>query len=218
MSSAVKLITQEARYQLTIEYSLPLDLRDFRQALVKNGYELVAVRNLPPPPTRIGFSGEIARKKETVIFADSEAGEIGVVSRSIGEADASFAELMKLVREEIGVDLPEKAKYFQINGHYRLNTGNSPLKEIPKPENEGLIKKVGEIIGEELSSYAIRLARKDSNPNQNNWIDLAIEPDSVYGDCYHVGVVYRNPDKKRIDAFVRDLEMNVKKLIELVEA
>jgi hypothetical protein len=160
MSTEPKLITQEARYLITMDYLiLPLDFRDFRQALAKNGYELALVRNLPPPPTRISFSGEIARKKETAVIADSEAGEIGVISRSLGEASASFGDLLKLVKEEIGVDLNEKARSYQIIVHYKLNTGKVPLKEIPKAENKEFVNKFSEILGESLSSFSIRLAK-----------------------------------------------------------
>lgn len=218
MSITPKLITQEARYLLSMDYFLPLDFRDFRQALAKNGYELVVVRNLPPPPNRIIFEGELARKKETVVIANSEAGEIGVVSRSLEEASTSFGDLIKLVKEEIGVDLHEKVKNYQIIVHYRLNTGKNPLEEISKTGNKEFVNKFSEIIGESLSSFSIRLAKKDSSVYQNDWIDIAIEPDLVYEDYYHIGVAYRNPNKDKIETFVKDLETNLMKLIKLIEA
>lgn len=81
--SEPKLVTQEARYLLFVgQMVLPVEFRELRAALAKNGFELGVVRNLPPPPSRLIFSGEIARKKETTIIADSEAGQIGVVSKS----------------------------------------------------------------------------------------------------------------------------------------
>lgn len=218
MSITNKLLTQEARYSLTVDYFLPVDFRDLRQALAKNGYELQSFRNLPPPPNRIMFSGEMARKKETIIIADSEAGYIGVIDRSLREASTSFGDLMKLVKEEIGVDLHEKVKNYQINVHYRLKTGKIPSKEIPKAENKGFVDRFSKIIGESLSSFSIRLVKKDSSENQDDWIDIDIEQDLVYKDYYHIGVIYKNPNKEKIETFVKDLEINLMKLIEFIEA
>lgn len=215
--SAPKLITQEARYFMLLDYLL-LDFRDLRQALAKNGYELVAVRNLPPPPTRIMFSGEIARKKETVISADSEAGQIGVIGRTLEEVRTSFNDLMKLIAEEIGIDLHTKVKNYEVSVHYRLNSGKVPLKEIPNAENKDFVRKFSEVMGENLSSFSIRLAKKDSSIYQGDWIDIAIEPDLVYENYYHVGVVFRNSNREKTETFVKDLETNVLKLIDLIEA
>ncbi|MFH0896838.1 MAG: hypothetical protein V1850_02160 [Candidatus Bathyarchaeota archaeon] len=217
MSITSKLLTQEARYLLIQNNFLPIDLRDFLNVLAKNGYQLTTIRNLPSPPNRIAFSGEMARKQETIVITDSETGEIGVVSRSLEEARTSFGELIKLIKEEIGVDLTENVKNYQINVHYRLKTGNMPYKEIPKIENKEFINKFNEIIGQNLSSFSIRLAKKDSSAKKDNWVDIAIEPDVVYEDYYHIGVVYKNPSKDKTETFVKNLETNLMKLIELIE-
>jgi len=219
-STKGKLATQEARYLLTLDYSvLPLDFRDLRQALAKNGYELTPVRNLPPPPTRISFSGEIGRKKDAIVTADSEAGEIGVISRSLSEALASFDELSKLVAEEIGINLYSRVKNYHVMAHYKLDSGKLPLQEIPKTENKEFVKKLSQIMHEDLLSSSIRLAKKDSSMNQGgDWIDIAIEPDLVYENRYHIGVVFRNSNREKTETFVRDLEANLLKMIEQVEA
>lgn len=93
-----------------------------------------------------------------------------------------------------------------------------PLKQIQKAENKEFVSKVSEIIGENLSTYSIRLAKKDSGSNEINWIDIAIEPDMVYENNYHIGVVFRNPDKEKTETFVKDLESNIIKISKLIEA
>jgi hypothetical protein len=93
-----KMMTQEVRYGVQLSHLIfPVDFRDLRFALAKNGYELSPVRELPPAPTRISFGGEIARKSETTIIADSEAGEIGVVGKSLQQAVACFGDLANVV-------------------------------------------------------------------------------------------------------------------------
>jgi hypothetical protein len=213
-----KLTTQEARYLLYVnQMVLPVEFRELRAALAKNGFELSAVRNLPPPPSRLVFSGEIARKKETIVIADSEAGQIGIVSKSISESLGAFDELLKILQEEIGVNLLEKIKYFEIVAHYKLDTEKMPFKEIQKTENKDFVSKVSGIIGEKLSTYSIRLAKKDSTNNDYNWIDLAIEPDMVYENNYHIGIIYRSTTKEKTEKIVDDLESNILKIAKLIE-
>ena len=218
-STEPKLITQEARYLLYVNRMiLPVEFRELSAALAKNGFELAIIRNLPPPPNRIIYSGEIGRKKETIVVADSEAGEIGVVSKSLAESSTSFNDLIKIINDEIGVNLYEHVKFFEIVAHYKLDTGKIPLKEIPKAENKQFIAKFSEIIGQSLSTYSIRLSKKDSSINQNDWIDIAIEPDMVYENNYHIGVIFRDLDKSKTETFVKNLESNLVKMVKTIEA
>ena len=213
-----RLITQEARYSLSVnDMILPLDFRDIRFALAKNGYELLPVRNMPPPPTQISYSGEIARFKETVVFANSEAGEIGVISRSVGDAFSSFGDLLKVLASEIGVNLGEKVKYYEAVLHCRAETGKKPTEEIAKAENKEFVSKFSEVLGENLSYLSVRLGKKDSSAKQRDWLDIAIDPDPIYDGMYHIGVIFRNPDQEKTETFVKKLENNLLKLIQLIE-
>jgi len=213
-----KLMPQEARYIVVMDYMiLPLDFRDLRYALAKNGYELASGKNIAPPPTRIMFSGEIARMKETTVVADSESSEIGTVSRSLQEAYASFNDLARVISSELDVDLNEKVKRYFVSAHYRVATGKLPLREIPRAENKEAVAKFSEIMGQNLSSFSIRLTPKDASLNQENWLEIAIEPDLLDESKYHIGIIYRNLEKERTDMFVRDLESNLLKIIKLIE-
>jgi hypothetical protein len=215
---APKLMPQEARYIVVMDYMvLPLDFRDLRYALAKNGYELASAKNIAPPPTRIMYSGEIARMKETTVVADSESSEIGTVSRSLQEAYASFNDLAKIISSELDVDLNKKVKRYFVSAHYRVATGKLPLREIPRAENKEAVAKFSEIMGQNLSSFSIRLTPRDASLNQENWLEIAIEPDLLDESKYHVGIVYRNLEKGRTDVFVRDLEGNLLKIIKLIE-
>lgn len=214
-----KLITQEARCSLLVDYYLlPLDFRDFRYALVKNGYEISPLRNLPPPPTQISYSGEIARFKETVVFANSESGEIGVTAKSVIDAYSSLGDLLKIIASEIGVDLTQKAKYYEVILHSRIETGKDPIKEISKTENKEYIDKFSKVVGDPLSSLSLRVGKKNCDRNKGDWLDIAIEPDPVYENKYHVGVFFTNPARDKTETFVKSLESNLISLVQLIEA
>jgi hypothetical protein len=220
MSARVpKLTTQEARYGVNLDYIIfPLDFRDLRYALAKNGYELSPIRDLPAAPTRISYGGEIARTKETRVIVDSESGEIGAIDRLLQEASASFDNLAKVILSELGVDLNSKVKFYFLSVNYRVNTGKTPLKEIAKAENKEFVKKFNEIMNEDLSSFSIRICPKNANINDKNWFDIVIEPDVIDESRYHIGAVYRNSERKMIEAFAKNLESNLLKLVEFIEA
>jgi len=214
-----KIMSEEARYGVRLNYVIfPIDFRELRRALAKNGYEVSPVGDIPPPPTRVRFGGDMARKGETTVRAESDSGEIGVVDRSLQEACSSFEGLANVVNSELGVSLHNNVKFYWVVVHYKIATGKLPRKEIAKVENKEYISQFSQIVGENLSSFSIRLGPKDANPNQETWLDIAIEPDILNEQLYHVGVVFRNPSKNNTETFVRDLENNLLKLISVIEA
>lgn len=219
MSKAqIKITTQEARYGVHLNYVIfPIDVRELRFALAKNGYELSNVGDIPPPPTRIRFSGEIARKAEATVIVVSDSSEIGIIGRSLQEVKASFEELAKIIGSEFGINLQENVRFYWCTVHYKINTGKMPHNEIAKAENKDYIAQFSRILGENLTSFSIRLAPKDAIPNQENWFDIAIEPDITSEKIYHVGVVFRNQERGKTETFVRDLENNMLKLIKVIE-
>jgi len=213
-------MTQEARCGVRLNYVIfPIDFRELRHALAKNGYELSPVRGrIPPPPTRIVFSGDIARKGETTIIFESDIGEIGVVGRSLQEVTNSFKELANIIKSELSVNLYENVRFYWYVMHYKIDTGKIPRNEITKAENKDYIARFSEVLGEDITSFSIRLAPKGAIPNQESWFDIAIEPDIMNDKLYHVGVVFRSPDRDKTETFVKDLENTLLKLIEVIEA
>jgi energy-coupling factor transporter ATP-binding protein EcfA2 len=214
-----KMTIQDARYGVRLDYLIfPIDFRDLRRALAKNGYELSHVESVPPPPTRVRFGGEIGRKGETAVEVETDGGDVWVVGRSLQEAQSSFEELVKVVDSEIGVLLHNHVKFYWAMGHYRIATGKAPYSEIAKVENKECVNQLSKIIGQDLSSFSIRLGSKNATPNDLTWTDIAIEPDTIDERLYHVGVVFRNPDKEMTETFVKDLENKLLRLIKAVEA
>jgi len=216
--SQTRTTTLEARYGVHLDYVIfPIDLRELRHALAKNGYELSRVEGIPPPPARISFSGDIARKAETRVILDSDSSEIGLVGRSLNDVKVSFEELAKVIDSELGVSLEEKVKFYWCVIHYKISTGKTPRTEIAKAENKDYIARFSQVLGEDLSSFSIRISPKDAIPNQESWFDIAIEPDIASEKFYHVGVVFRSPDRGKTETFVRDLENNLLKLLKVIE-
>jgi hypothetical protein len=212
-------MTQEARYGVHFGYILfPIDFRDLRQTLARNGYELSRGEDIPAPPARIAFAGEIARKGEVRVYADSDGGEIGTVSRTLHDAYASFDGLASIIQTELNINLHENVRFYWIVSHYKADSGKMPYKEICKTGNDKFNKEFSEILGESVSPFSVRLSPTDTIINQENWFDIAIEPDVVNEKLYHIGVVFRNASREKTEGFAKDIEKNLLKMIIAIEA
>ena len=217
--SQTKIITQEARYGVQLDYVIfPIDFRDLRRVLAKNGYELSPVRNIPSPPIRISFVGDLARKGETIISVETESGLIDVVGRSLQEVKDAFEELVSIIRSELGINLHANIRFYSCVVHYKINTGRTPRNEIAKTENPNYIARFSQVLGEDVSLFSVRLLPRGTSPNNENWFDITIEPDVLDETLYHVGVTFRNLDKEKTERFVRNLENSILRLIEVIEA
>jgi hypothetical protein len=214
-----KIVAEDARYGVQLDYVLfPADVRELRRALAKNGYELTHVERLPAPPARLSFSGELARKAESTVILETDSSEIGVIARSLQDAANAFDDLVKVVSSELGISLNQKVRFYWMVVHYSISTGKAPRNEILKAENKEYIGRFSRILGEDLVSFSVRLAPKDAIPNQEAWFDIAIEPDILREDLYHVGFVFRDPNRDKTETFVKNLENIVFSLIDTIEA
>lgn len=219
-NNKAKVMTQHVSYGVRLNYVIfPIDFRDLRHALAKNGYELSRITGpIPSPPVRIGFSGDVARKGEIAVTVETDGGEIGITGRSLQKVKMAFEELENLVKRELGISLHLNVKCYLCLIHCRISTGKIPRDEIAKVENRGLYSRLGQVLNVDVSPFSVRLCLKGAVPNQESWLDISIEPDILNEQMYHVGVVFRSPDKEETETFVRDLENNILKLIKIVEA
>jgi len=214
------MTTQGARCGVRLNYTIfPIDFRELRHVLAKNGYELSPIRGrIPFPPAQIAFSGDVARKEEITVTIETDSGEIGVVGRSLQKVKEAFKELGEISKTELGINLHENVKFYSYAVHYRINTGKTPRIEIAKAENKDCIARFSKVLGQDISSFSVRVSPKNAVPNQESWFDIAIEPDVLDEKSYHVGVVFRTPNRVTAETFVRDLENKLVKLLEIIEA
>jgi len=218
MSNQPKIMTQEAKCGVRLNYVVfPIDIRELSRALAKNGYELPPSRRLPSPPAQLSYGGDLARKGEITLIIESASGDIGVVGRSLEEVKTAFKELEQIINSELGVNLHENLRFYWYTVHYKVDTGKMPLNKLTKILKQDYMTRFGEVLGENLSSFSVRLIPKDAILNDENWFDIAIEPDLLNEKLYHVGVVFRSPDATKTETFVRDLDNTLLKLLEVIE-
>lgn len=219
-SKEPRIISEDITYGVRVNYVMfPLEYRDFTYALARSGYELARFGGREPPrPARIGYGGEIARKGEIAVHVDSGEGEISIHGRSLEETLTGFDRLSDLVRTELGIDLDVNVWYYSLVAHYTIETGTHPRHAIPKVvEKNPNLSKFADILGEPTSMFSVRLCPTDKIPNRADWFDIAIEPDILNADAYHIGVVFRNPDEARTRDFAKSLKKILFKLLKTVE-
>lgn len=219
-TSNIKISLQEFRYSLRSRYVIfPIDIRDFRDLLAKNGYELSPIRGqIPGRPLRIAFSGDIARKGENIVYMDTSEGTIGISGKSEKDAIEAFENITEIILSNLGFDLNTNAWFYEIVAHYIVRTSSSPLSGISKIiESNPISPKISAIIGEKTGSFSLRLSPKNSLPNSENWYDISIEQDVLLPEAYHVGVVFRNSNRKKVKNFASSVEIKIAELVKLIE-
>ena len=119
----------------------------------------------------------MARKGETKVVGNSDSGKIGVVGESLSDVQKSFKDLAEIIEAELNINIQEKVRFYWLIIHLRIKTGKNPSQEIIKFKDNDIIHGFSKILDEEISNFTIRINQKGKTPNQEDWFDIAIEPD-----------------------------------------
>lgn len=214
------LLTREAKYLVRLKHVLfPINFRDMRRALARNAYELVPIREpIPGRPARIRWEGPVARKGETVVSIDTSLGLIGVTHKTIEEAKKGFEELAEIIEKDLGISLHSNVWYYEVGTHFIIETETPPAHTIAKiTKGNPYFSKFAKILEREVSMFSVRLTPSDKIPNQEDWFDINIEQDILLANAYHIGVMFRNKDRKEVAKFSATLEKDILKLIDVIE-
>jgi len=218
--SDIKITSQEFRYGVRLKYVLfPIDIRDIREVLAKNGFELSSIRGLiPTRPFTVDFSGDVGRKGEATVYMDTSHGTLAVYGKSNKDVIEAFEQVSKIIRNELGFDLHSNVWYYEISTHYAVKTGSSPILNISRIVGDNPhFAKINSILGEEVASFSLRLSPKDRLPNDENWFDISIEQDLLLAEVYHVGILFRNSSQESTKNFVLTLDDKIINLVNLIE-
>ncbi len=215
-----KFRTLRFRFSLRLSDVLfPLDGREFADALAHVGYSIQP--KLPPARARmrISFAGEIARKDGITVDGNSDRGILGVTAKSYDSAMATYDEVRAIISNELEINIEERSRFFEIIAEYKFDSVKNPLASIGKAfGGTRTLKDISDIFGQRTSMYSLRLVSEGKVPNQEEWLDISIEPDSIKPDStYNIAVVFRSRQKKIVEQFGKDLEARLSKVIDNIE-
>jgi len=216
-----RLQTLSFRFSLRLNDVLfPIDARELADALTEAGY--ATPPQIPPAKARmrIGFGGEIARKNGTVIDGNSDRGVLGVTAKSYDSASKCYDELKAIINDNLKINIEERSRFFEIIAEYKFESVKNPLESISKEFSETrILKDISDIFEHKTSMYSLRLASEGKIPNQEEWLDITIEPDIIKPDSiYNITVIFRSRQKTKVENFGKELEARLQKVIDAIES
>jgi hypothetical protein len=216
-----KFRTLRFRFSLRLSDVLfPVDGRELADALAHVGYSIQP--GIPPARARVrvSFAGEIARKNGITIDGNSDRGILGVTAKSYDSAMAVYEELRAILSNELKINIEERSRFFEIIAEYKFDSVKNPLASISKAfGGTRTLKDISDIFSHKTSMYSLRLVSKGKVPNQEEWLDITIEPDLIKPDStYNIAVIFRSSQKKIVEQFGKELETRLSKAIDTIES
>ena len=211
------------RFSIRFDFVLfPFDIVDLVEHLVKAGY----TPTIPPPPKPVGqnirltVKGKIAQKGNVEIEVNDERGVLAATSAVPALAIQSLNEILQIIRDKLGVDLDAKASFYEMMGNFDIKTSKNALEMMERfNEKNSCIKELGSILGQDVSSYSLRLVPKGQVPSSAEWLDIIIEPNVIKpSTSYKVITIYRSKEKSKVDSFVQSWMENLSRIFEAIEA
>jgi hypothetical protein len=200
----------------------PIDSIGFLEGLSRKGFEILA--KIPPPSqipfrAQVGIGGTVARKGNSFVDINAEKEVLGVTGLSIEEAMATFADVSDVTKSDFGVDIEKDSRFFEILATFESDSDRSPIESVSRTLAESkLLSEVGEVLGEAVSPFSVRLVSKGRVPNQEEWVDITVEPSPVKPNrTYLISLIYRSAQKKNVWSFSKDLVSRISRVIDAVE-
>lgn len=217
----VRLQTLSFRFSLRLNDVLfPIDARELADALAEAGYSTPP--QIPPAKAkiRIGFGGKIARKNGIVIDGNSDRGILGVTAKSYESAIKGYDELNAIINDNLKINIEARSRFFEIIAEYKFESIKNPLESISKAFGKTrILKDISNIFEHKTSMYSLRLVSEGKIPNQEEWLDITIEPDIIKPDSiYNITVIFRSCQKKKVEHFGKELETRLPKIIDTIES
>lgn len=219
VASSEKLSVLRFRFSTRLNDVLfPIDGRELADALAKAGYSIPP--KLPPARARatIRFTGEIARKNGVIVDGNSDRGVLGVTAKSWDSAINSYNELSSIIQSDLDINIDERSRFFEIIAEYKIESPKNPLKSIGNIFSKNrIIKNVNDIFEQKTSMYSLRFTPQEKIPNQEEWLDITIEPDLTKPtSIYNVSVIFRSVEKEKVLNFGKALQTRLLKLIDAI--
>ena len=198
----------------------PVDASELAEALAHVGYSIQP--KIPPARARmrISFAGDIARKNGITIDGNSDRGILGVTAKSYDSAIATYDELRAIINNELKINIEERSRFFEIIAEYKFDSIKNPLESIRKAFSKTrTLEDISNAFEHKLSMYSLRLVLEGKIPNQEEWLDITIEPDIIKPDStYNIQVIFRSSQKRIVEQFGKDLEIRLSKVIDTIES
>lgn len=209
------------RLHLSVRWNtflLPFEQRKFISALSNAGYAPdEATMALGPSQES---SGIIARKGRTALTMDTSKPTMGLEYPNGPSLVEEFDSLEQLLRNELYFDSTEHAYFYEVLANSQVWTKKDAISVLGKA---GITQPVTIAFSEKTgmgpaTNVSLRLVPVNAEVQSSDWWDVHIEPSfRSPHHCYHVHIVFRNPERDKVIELARDIEQLIRICIELVE-
>ena len=185
-------------------------------AKLKVGYTLGAPPRAGKVPigAKLDWNGPVAKKNNVTIEFDSLVQVIGAEGKIPHDITSVFAEIIEIAKSNLGLNLEENTRFFEVNFNYSVETGKNPLTVLSKIKPEGeLFDSLKEILHANVSTYALHFCNKNETVETADWFDIRIQPIAPRStSLFDVLGIYRNKDLSKIVKFTNDIESSITKI------
>jgi hypothetical protein len=204
---------------VTNDVFFPIDIRDFREVLAKNGYQIEPLtKSLPPRPAHFQASGYFARKNEFVVNIETINNQLGLEGSSSERIVEAFNELIDIVEKQIQVNLKSNVKFYESIGSYGIQATESAIKQFGLLTNMIIFnQKIENILSIPTQLFGLKFCPKNAMPNQIEWFNIDVYPDVLQPNKFACNVVFRSKEKDKVDKWVSQDKELIKNIIEVMK-
>jgi len=197
----------------------PITAFELLNVLKRQGYRLLVRAPLPIPPThRAYIRGRVAEKEGCTIIVDPDRRFIGVEGDSPEKVQHIYTEFVDVTRKRFELNFDEERNYLELVATGIVRSRHMPVNMIAEAFKEGVIQKVGEILGEDVGIYSVAFSPKGKIPSHSEWFDVRIEPHvRLPTREYDFTIIYRSRDGEKILKFFKELESTMSNIIKILE-
>ncbi len=197
----------------------PIDYGDLINYLTKRGY--VAATRTPPARggVKIGVAGYIAQKGDNAVVFDPDKQVIGIEGTSPIDVAQAYEELEEIIVQDLKTELATSTKFYETISDSNVVSDRNPRKVLESlPGVADLSKRMSAAIGVEISPFGFRMGSRGLVPNQEEWMDIRVEPVTVRADStYYVAIVYRSQSREKVKTFVESSGKIIPQIVRVIE-
>ncbi|MHA1595071.1 MAG: hypothetical protein ACTSXX_10075 [Candidatus Baldrarchaeia archaeon] len=176
-----------------------IDLHELTGVLRNLGYTITT--QLPPRGFKVsvGGSGPIAAKGNVIVDVNTDRLIVGVSSPEPEECIDEFVTVEEAIRSSF--DTLKEINFYELLAEVEIKSNNiKPIEFMQKISKENIVaEKISDALKEPLFVLGYRLAKKDTSPEESEWIDIEIMPYLIRPhSSLYVSMVYRSRNREKI--------------------